>query len=64
LKVNNILVIPSLLRGCEIWTLRQRIIRRLKAAQMKFMRPKAGFNLLEHKRSEHVSEFNILNKNC
>jgi len=34
LKVDNILSIPSILHGCEIWTLKQRGVRRLKAAEM------------------------------
>jgi len=38
LKVCNILAIPLLLYGCEMWTVTQRDIRRLQTAEMKFMR--------------------------
>jgi hypothetical protein len=34
MNVYNVLAIPSLLCGYEIWTLKQRDIRRLKTAEM------------------------------
>jgi len=37
LKVYNILAVPSILYGCEIWTLKQSDVTRLKAAEVKFM---------------------------
>jgi hypothetical protein len=37
-KVHNILATPSLLYGCEILILKQRDIRRIKRAEMKFKR--------------------------
>jgi hypothetical protein len=37
-----ILAIPSLLYGCEIWTLKHRDVRRLKIMEMKFMRDITG----------------------
>jgi hypothetical protein len=52
LKVYNILPISSLLYGCEIWILKQRDMRRLKKAEMKCMKPTAGYRLLDHRRSE------------
>jgi hypothetical protein len=45
LKIQNIIDIPSLLYGCEIWTLKQGDIRRLKTAEMKFMRHTATYSL-------------------
>jgi len=36
LKLHNILAIPLLLYGCEIWTLKQSDVRRLKTAEMKW----------------------------
>jgi hypothetical protein len=56
LKVYNILTILSLLYGCEIWTLKQRDIRRLKSAEMKCMRCTAGYGLLHHRSNEEVLE--------
>jgi hypothetical protein len=50
LKVYNVLANPSLLYGCELLTLKQRDIRRLKAAGMKFIRGTAGYSLLDHRR--------------
>jgi len=55
-KVYNIVAIPWLLYGCEIWTLKQRDIRRLKTAEKKFMRRTAGYNLLDHRRNEDILE--------
>jgi hypothetical protein len=49
LKLYNILAIPSLSYGCEIRTLKQRDIRRLKEAKMKFIRCKARHNLLGYR---------------
>jgi len=43
LKVYNILAIISLLYFYKIWKLKQRNVRRLKAAEMKFTRRRAGF---------------------
>jgi hypothetical protein len=34
------------LYGCEIWALKQRTVRKLKTAEMKFMRCTAGYSLL------------------
>jgi hypothetical protein len=35
-------------------TLKQRGIRRLKTAEIKFMRRTAGYNLLDHRRNESI----------
>jgi hypothetical protein len=56
LKVYNILAIPSILYGCEIRTLKQRDITRLKRAEMKFMRYTVGCILLEHRRNGDILE--------
>jgi len=49
LKVHNILPAPPLLYGRDIWTLKQRDIRSLKTAEMKFMKHTAGYSLLGHR---------------
>jgi hypothetical protein len=51
-KVCNILSILSHLYGYEICLLKQRDKRGLKAAEMKFMRRKAGHRLLDHRRKD------------
>jgi hypothetical protein len=54
LIVHSISAVPSLLYGCEIWTLIKRAIRRLKTAEMKFVRPTAGYSLLDHRGNEDI----------
>jgi hypothetical protein len=56
LKVYNILVTLLVLFGCEIWTLKQRNIRNLNAAEMKFMLPTAESISLSYRRSEDILE--------
>jgi hypothetical protein len=53
LNVHNILDIPPLLYGCEMRALKQRILKRLKTAEMKFMRRIAGYSLLENRRKKY-----------
>jgi hypothetical protein len=54
LKAYSILAVPLLLYGCEIWTLKQRDIRRLKTAEMEFMRCTTGYSSLDHSISEEI----------
>jgi hypothetical protein len=56
LKKYNIFAIPSLLYGCEKWSLKHRDIRRLRTAEMKFMRLIEGYSLLDHRRNEDILE--------
>jgi hypothetical protein len=51
--VYNTLVTLSHLYGCETWTFKQ---RRLKTAEMKFMRPTEGYNKLGRRRNEDILE--------
>jgi hypothetical protein len=55
-SVYDILAITSPLRGYEIWTPKQRDIRRPMAAEMKLMIHMAGYSLLDHGRNEDVSK--------
>jgi hypothetical protein len=48
------LSVPSLSYGSEVWTLKQRDIRRLKTAEIIFMRTTAGYSLLDHRRNEDI----------
>jgi hypothetical protein len=43
IKLYNILALPVLLCGSEIWTIKLRDARRITAAEMKYMRRTAGF---------------------
>jgi hypothetical protein len=47
---------PSLLYECKTWILKQRDVRRLKTAEMKFMRRTTGYSLLDHRRNEDIFE--------
>jgi hypothetical protein len=42
--------------GCEIYVLKQRDIRRLKTAEMKFKRSTAGYSSLDPRRNEGILE--------
>jgi hypothetical protein len=46
----------SLSYNCEVSTLKQRYLRRLKRAEMKFMRRTAECSLLDHKTNEDTLE--------
>jgi len=42
---------PIVLYGCEILALKQRVVRRLQTAELKFMRHAAGYGLLDRRRN-------------
>jgi hypothetical protein len=50
----SILAIPSLLYSCEILTLKQWDERRIKRAEIKFMKCAPRYSLLDHKRTEYI----------
>jgi len=52
LDVRDILAVQLLPYSCEFWTSKRSYIRRLKKAEMKFMRRTAGYSLLEDRRNE------------
>jgi hypothetical protein len=43
IKLYNTLVLPMLLYGNETWAIKARDARRIKAAEMKYMRRTAGY---------------------
>ena len=49
LKIYNTLVLPTFLYGSENWTLTASQRRRIEAAEMKLLRPLAGYILYDHK---------------
>ena len=52
LKIYNTLVLPTFLSGSENWTALQR--RRIEAAEMKLLRPLAGYTLYDHKTIDYI----------
>ena len=54
LKIYNTLVLPTFLYGSENWTLTALQRRRIGAAEMKLLRPLAGYTLYDHKTNNSV----------
>ena len=53
-NIYNTLVMPTFLYGSEIWTLTALKRRRIEAAEMKLLRPLAGYTLHDHKTNDSV----------
>jgi len=54
LKIHNTLVLPTYLYGSENWTLTALQRRRNEAAEMKLLRPLAGYTLYDHKTNDYI----------
>jgi len=54
LKIYNTLVLPTFLYGTENWTLTASKRRRIEAAEMKLLRPLAGYTLYDHKTNDYI----------
>jgi len=54
LKIYNTLLLPIFLYGSENWTLTALQRRRIEAAEMKLLRPLAGYTLYDHKTNDSV----------
>jgi hypothetical protein len=54
LKLYNTLVLPTFLYGSENWTLTTSQRRRIEAAEMKLLRPLAGYTLYDHKINDYI----------
>ena len=54
LKIHNTLVLPTFLYGSENWTLTDSQRRRTEAAEMKILRPLAGYTLYDHKTNDYI----------
>jgi len=54
LKIYNTLVLPTFLYGSENWTLTALQKRRIEAAEMKLLRPLAGYTVYDHKTNDSV----------
>jgi len=54
LKIYNTPVLPTFLYGSENWTLTTLQRRRIEAAEMKLLRPLAGYTLYDHKTNDYI----------
>jgi hypothetical protein len=54
LKLYSTLILPTFLYGSENWTLTALQRRRIEAAEMKLLRPLAGYTLHEHKTNNSI----------
>jgi len=54
LKIYNTLVLPTILYGSENWTLTALQRRRIEAAEIKLLRPLAGYSLYDHKTNDYI----------
>jgi len=54
LKIYNTLVLPTFLYRSEKWTLTALQRRRIEAAEMKLLRPLAGYILYDHKTNDYI----------
>jgi hypothetical protein len=54
LKIYSTLVLPTFLHGSENWTLTASQRRRIEAAEIKLMRPLAGYTLYDHKTKDYI----------
>jgi len=54
LKIYNTLIVPTFLYGSENWTLTASQRRRIEGAEIKLLRPLAGYNLHAHKTNDFI----------
>ena len=54
LKLYNTLILPTFLYGSENWTLTASQRRRIEAAELKLLRPLAGYTLYDHKTNNSI----------
>jgi hypothetical protein len=54
LTIYNTLVLPTFLYGSEYWTLTALQGRRIEAAEVKLLRPLAGYTLYDHKTNDYI----------
>ena len=53
-KIHNTLVLPTFLYRQENWTLTALQRRRIEVAEMKLLRPLAGYTLYDHKTNDYI----------
>ena len=54
LKIYNTVVLPTFLYGSENWTLTASKRQRIEGAEMKLLRPLAGYALYDHTINDYV----------
>ena len=54
MKFDKVMAIPILLYGSETWTLTSNQLRRIEVAEMKLLRPLAGYTHYDHKRNADI----------
>ena len=54
LKIYSTLVLPTFLYGSQNWTQTALQRRRIEAAEMKLLRPLAGYTLNDHKTNDYI----------
>ena len=54
IKLYNTLVLPALLYDSETWTIKTSDARRITAAEMKYMRRKAGYTWTDYKTNAQI----------
>ena len=54
LKIHNTLVLPTFLYGSENWTSTALKRWRIEAAEMKLLRPLAGYTLYDHRTNDYI----------
>ena len=64
IKCYKVTAVPVLMYGSENWSLNRSDKRKIEVAEMRFLRPMAGYTLLDNKRSSDIREqFGIFNIN-
>ena len=56
IKLYNTLAIPFLLYGSETWTIKATDARRIRAAEMKYMRKTAGYTWTDYKTNAQIAK--------
>jgi hypothetical protein len=56
IKFYRVMAVPVLIHGSENWPLNRSDKRKIEAAEMRFLRPRAGYTLLDKKRSSDIRE--------
>jgi len=54
IKLYNTLALPVLLYGSETWTIKASNVRRITAAEMKYMRRTAGYSWTDYKTNAQI----------
>ena len=54
MRVFNAMVVPTLIYGCETWTIQRRQESKIQACEMMFLRRVKGVTRLERVRNEDV----------